>query len=141
MGLSLLCLRALLLTFLFTSSLPLSAAAPPSQHLNVLGTPLLPCSTSPRTGFYRSGRCETGPDDADTHTVCAVMTDRFLQFTKARGNDLTSVVGEGDRWCLCALRWNEAADAGVAPTVVLRSTHAKTLAYVTLARLRASTSE
>lgn len=111
---------------------------------NVLGTPLQTCSTDPMTGFFRDGACNTGPQDRGTHTVCAVMTDEFLAFTKAQGNDLSTPrpefdfpgLTDGDRWCLCASRWKEAADAGKAPDVVLAATHEKTLSIVPLDRLK-----
>ncbi len=107
---------------------------------NVFGEPLITCSEDPLTGFYRDGCCETGEDDKGTHTVCAVMTEKFLEFTKAQGNDLSSPVPQfdfpglkpGDRWCLCASRWKEAFEAGVAPKVVLEATEEKTLEYVAL---------
>jgi uncharacterized protein (DUF2237 family) len=111
--------------------------------MNVLGEPLKSCSISPKTGFYRTGTCETGPSDAGSHVVCAQVTDTFLAFTKAVGNDLSSPAPHfgfpglrpGDRWCLCALRWKEAADAGVAPPVVLEATHASALRHVSLEEL------
>jgi len=110
---------------------------------NVMGTVLQSCSTDPMTGFYRDGSCNTGPEDRGTHTVCAVMTDAFLSFTRSRGNDLSTPRPEynfpgleaGDRWCLCASRWKEAADADVAPPVVLEATHEKTLEIVAKDRL------
>ena len=96
------------------------------------------------TGFYRDGCCNTGAGDMGAHTVCAQMTAEFLNFTKAQGNDLSTPVPgfrfpglkPGDRWCLCAPRWKEALDAGVAPPVVLESTHAGTLEYVSLDDLK-----
>jgi uncharacterized protein (DUF2237 family) len=111
---------------------------------NVLGTDLVPCSLDPVTGFYRNGCCETGPEDVGLHTVCAVMTAEFLAFSKAAGNDLSTPLAEygfpglkpGDRWCLCAPRWKEALDAGMAPQVVLESTHEETLAIVPLGVLK-----
>jgi uncharacterized protein (DUF2237 family) len=111
---------------------------------NVLGTDLVPCSLDPTTGFYRNGCCETGPEDLGLHTVCAVMTAEFLAFSKASGNDLSTPLPEygfpglspGDRWCLCAPRWKEALDAGMAPQVVLESTHEETLAIVPLGVLK-----
>lgn len=109
---------------------------------NVLGTLLEPCGTSPMTGFYRDGCCRTGADDHGSHVVCAMVTKEFLAYTKARGNDLSSPnpwfpgLKPGDRWCLCALRWKEALDAGVAPPVVLEATHEKTLKYVSLDDLK-----
>ncbi|RZS98054.1 DUF2237 family protein [Cecembia calidifontis] len=110
---------------------------------NVFGENLIPCSTAPMTGFYRNGCCETGPDDLGTHTVCAVMTDEFLEFSLSRGNDLITPRPEyafpglkpGDKWCLCASRWMEAYQAGVAPLVVLEATHEKTLDYLPLGEL------
>lgn len=112
--------------------------------LNVLGEPLAPCSVRPMTGFYRDGCCNTGYDDVGIHTVCARMTREFLEFSKSRGNDLTTPVPEfgfpglkpGDQWCLCAGRWKEALDAGVAPPVILAATHEETLAIVPLAELK-----
>ncbi|MEO1121181.1 MAG: DUF2237 domain-containing protein, partial [Pseudomonadota bacterium] len=97
------------------------------QSINVLGAPLEPCSTAPLTGFFRNGCCDTGPMDQGMHTVCAVVTDAFLTFSKSRGNDLSTPrpeygfdgLKEGDRWCLCAMRWVEAYEAGVAPKVIL----------------------
>jgi uncharacterized protein (DUF2237 family) len=112
---------------------------------NVLGGRLAPCSDDPVTGFYRTGCCETGPDDSGSHTVCAVMTEGFLAFSKARGNDLSTPRPEfgfsglkpGDCWCLCAPRWQEALAAGHAPSVVLAATHEGALLYCDLADLRA----
>jgi uncharacterized protein (DUF2237 family) len=111
---------------------------------NVMGGELKPCSIDPVTGFYRNGCCETGPEDMGLHTVCAVMTDAFLAFSKSMGNDLSTPRPEygfsglkpGDRWCLCAPRWKEALDAGMAPKVVLESTHEETLAIVPLGVLK-----
>lgn len=105
---------------------------------NVLGQPLEACSTRPMTGFYRDGCCHTGPEDRGRHTVCAVMTGDFLAFSRQAGNDLSTPRPEyqfpglrpGDRWCLCAARWKEAWEAGVAPQVVLASTHEATLRLV-----------
>ncbi|HQT82186.1 MAG: hypothetical protein B7Z60_07880 [Ferrovum sp. 37-45-19] len=110
---------------------------------NVLGEALEACSYSPLTGFYRDGCCHTGVEDLGTHTVCAVMTEEFLQFSKERGNDLSTPRPEyrfkglkaGDKWCLCARRWREAYEAGMAPQVVLQSTHEKTLSIVSLGAL------
>jgi hypothetical protein len=112
---------------------------------NVLGEPLEPCSLSPRTGFTRSGACETGPEDIGSHTVCAQVTQAFLDFSRARGNDLSTPVPQygfpglkpGDRWCLCAARWQEALAAGQAPRVVLRATHARALEVIALDALKA----
>lgn len=110
---------------------------------NVLGEDLQTCCTSPLTGFYRDGKCNTGGGDMGAHVVCAQMTRAFLEFTKARGNDLSTPVPgfdfpglkPGDRWCLCAARWQEALAAGTAPPVVLAATHASALEYVSLAEL------
>ena len=107
---------------------------------NVLGGELASCSTDPVTGFYRNGCCETGPHDVGMHTVCAVMTAEFLAFSRAAGNDLSTPRPEfafpglkpGDRWCLCAPRWKEALDAGMAPQLVLEACHEETLAIVPL---------
>jgi len=111
---------------------------------NVLGGELLPCSLQPVTGFFRDGCCHTGPGDAGMHVVCAVVTDEFLRFSLTRGNDLVTPMPHygfpglrpGDRWCLCASRWKEALDAGVAPPVVLEATHFSALAFVSLDDLR-----
>ena len=113
--------------------------------LNVLGTPLVPCSYDPLTGYYRDGCCSTDEHDHGSHVICAKVTKEFLTFSRQKGNDLSTPVPEyrfaglkpGDRWCLCALRWKQAFDAGVAPHVVLESTHAKALEFVTLAQLQA----
>jgi uncharacterized protein len=110
---------------------------------NVLGDELTDCGHDPVTGFYRDGCCETGPDDAGVHTVCARVTQEFLEYSAARGNDLTrpapgfAGLQPGDRWCLCASRWKEALDGGVAPPVDLAATHARSLEWVDLADLRA----
>ncbi|MES1023602.1 DUF2237 domain-containing protein [Gloeocapsa sp. BRSZ] len=111
---------------------------------NVLGEELETCCTSPITGFYRNGVCETGPQDIGTHVVCAQVTEEFLSFTRTRGNDLSTPrpmfnfpgLKDGDRWCLCASRWKEALDAGVAPPVILASTHETALHFVTLQDLK-----
>jgi uncharacterized protein (DUF2237 family) len=105
---------------------------------NVLGTALQLCSSNPRTGFYRNGFCETGADDVGTHTVCAVLTQDFLDYTLSRGNDLITPrpdynfpgLNPGEGWCLCALRWQEALRGGFPPTVVLDATNKKTLDHV-----------
>ncbi len=115
-----------------------------SPAKNVLGTDLESCCTSPMTGFYRDGFCNTGAGDFGAHVVCAVMTAEFLSYTKAQGNDLSTPVPAyqfpglkpGDRWCLCASRWKQAMDDGVAPKVALKSTHASTLEYVSLDDLK-----
>jgi len=111
---------------------------------NVLGGDLETCCTSPMTGFYRDGTCNTGGGDFGAHVVCAQVTAAFLAFTKSRGNDLSTPVPEfnfpglkpGDRWCLCAARWQEALEAEVAPPVVLAATHASALEHVSLDELK-----
>ncbi|MBK1705150.1 DUF2237 family protein [Halochromatium glycolicum] len=111
---------------------------------NVLGEPLEVCSLEPMTGFTRNGHCDTGPDDLGSHTVCARVTAEFLEYSKSRGNDLTTPVPAfgfpglkpGDRWCLCAARWQEALDAGCAPKVALRGTHERALEVCDLADLK-----
>ena len=113
--------------------------------LNVLGTPLQTCSTDPLTGFYRDGCCSTGGDDAGVHVVCTRVTAEFLEFSKAAGNDLSTPRPEfgfaglkpGDQWCLCASRWAEAFEAGMAPPVVLAATHMRALEWCSLDDLRA----
>ena len=115
-----------------------------SSQPNVLGEPLESCSLDPLTGWYRSGCCETGGDDTGVHTVCAIMTDEFLAFSKSAGNDLSTPMPQygfaglkaGDQWCLCAARWQEAFEAGKAPKVRLRATHALTLEFVRLEDLK-----
>lgn len=110
---------------------------------NVYGKTLMVCGTSPITGAYRNGCCDTGPFDAGTHTVCAKVTEEFLAFSKGKGNDLTRAYPEynfpglvaGDFWCLCISRWLEAYRAGVAPKIKLAATHQKSLDYVSLAVL------
>jgi uncharacterized protein len=117
-----------------------------TSELNVLGTPLSKCCDNPPTGFYRDGCCTTGPTDFGRHVVCAVVTDAFLKFTASRGNDLVTPRPEysfpglkaGSRWCLCAQRWTEAFEAGVAPPVVLSATSAAALNFTTLAALQAN---
>jgi uncharacterized protein (DUF2237 family) len=112
--------------------------------MNVLGTELEDCSSEPVTGFYRTGCCETGSDDVGVHTVCAQVTDEFLAYSKSVGNDLStpaphfgfSGLKPGDRWCLCAARWVEALEAGMAPPVILAATHAATLEFASLGDLR-----
>ena len=114
------------------------------QALNVLGSALVPCSYDPLTGFYRDGCCKTDEHDAGSHVICAKVTQEFLDFSVAVGNDLGTPRSEyrfsglkaGDRWCLCARRWQQAHEAGVAPPVVLESTHARALDFVTLAQLQ-----
>ena len=110
---------------------------------NVLGTELIPCSYDPLTGYFRDGCCNTDESDLGSHLICVRVTLDFLDFSRARGNDLQTPRPEyrfaglrpGDRWCLCANRWREALEAGLAPPVVLESTHSRALAFVTLAQL------
>ena len=117
----------------------------PSTARNVLGTQLVPCSTDPLTGFYRTGCCETGPDDQGRHVVCVIATQRFLEFSRAVGNDLSTPVPQygfpgirpGDRWCLCAARWRQALDAGCAPEVILEATEESALEVIELEDLEA----
>ncbi len=119
-------------------------AGRPEPRRNVLGEPLAPCSERPRTGFYRNGCCDTGPEDVGSHTVCAIVTEEFLAFSKAVGNDLSTPRPEydfpglkpGDRWCLCAPRWQQALEAGKAPKVVLAATHARALDWCRLEDLK-----
>ncbi len=111
---------------------------------NVLGGPLGVCSEAPVTGFFRTGCCDTGPQDVGRHTVCIVATEAFLAFSKARGNDLSTPIPEydfpgvqpGQRWCLCAARWVEAYHAGMAPQVVLNATNEATLDLIPLEALK-----
>ncbi|MBA21826.1 MAG: hypothetical protein CMP52_00565 [Flavobacteriales bacterium] len=108
--------------------------------VNVFGKPLVVCGTDPMTGAYRNGCCDTGPFDSGTHTVCAVVTDAFLTFSKSKGNDLTRAYPEydfpgliaGDHWCLCVSRWLEAYRSDVAPQIILDACHHKTLDHVSL---------
>ena len=112
--------------------------------INVLGGVLLPCSTEPLTGYFRDGCCNTSREDRGLHTVCVVLTAPFLEFSKSVGNDLSTPMPQygfaglspGQRWCLCAARWQEAFEADAAPQVVLESTHAVTLQVVALADLK-----
>ena len=116
----------------------------PEAERNVLGGALQPCGTEPLTGFYRTGVCSSGPEDLGNHTVCTVVSAEFLELQQSLGNDLSTPRPEygfpglrpGDRWCLCAARWQEALEAGVAPPVVLEATHAAALEWVTLDALR-----
>lgn len=111
---------------------------------NVWGAPLHGCSEEPLTGFYRDGACNTGENDRGTHVVCAEMTQEFLDFTAGRGNDLSTPrprfhfpgLKPGDRWCLCAMRWEEAREAGVAPPVILEATHIGALEFVDMSDLQ-----
>jgi uncharacterized protein (DUF2237 family) len=112
--------------------------------LNVLGEPLLPCSEKPVTGFFRDGCCNTSKEDIGMHVVCVRVTREFLEFSRFRGNDLSTPMPEfgfpglkpGDQWCLCAARWQEALEAGAAPRVVLQATHAAALKVVRLEDLK-----
>ena len=121
----------------------MSENRPPA--LNVLGTPLESCCTSPVTGFYRDGFCHTGPHDEGSHTVCARVSAEFLAFSKRTGNDLSTPRPEygfpglkpGDKWCVCVTRWEEAFLAGVAPPVALEATHERALEVVALEELQA----
>jgi uncharacterized protein (DUF2237 family) len=115
-----------------------------TESVNVLGEKLEACSSDPETGFYRDGCCNTGPDDLGAHVVCVVLTEDFLTFSAARGNDLSTARPEfgfpglkpGDQWCLCASRWQEALEAGVAPRVRLRASHRTALKHSTLDDLK-----
>jgi uncharacterized protein (DUF2237 family) len=110
------------------------------QAINVLGEPLQPCGMDPLTGFYRDGCCNTSTDDVGCHTVCVLLTEEFLNYTRFQGNDLSTPrpevgfqgLSEGDCWCLCASRWAEAYEHGVAPKVYLERTHIKTLEIIDL---------
>lgn len=110
------------------------------NSLNVLGDPLVPCSFEPLTGWFRDGCCETGPNDRGRHIICTVVTEEFLTFSKACGNDLSTPVPQygfpglkpGDSWCLCLERWREAHRAGKAPQVVLEATHQVALERIEL---------
>lgn len=115
-----------------------------NDDCNVLGGSLALCSASPRTGFYRDGCCNTGPEDIGLHVVCAQVTREFLDFARRQGNDLITPLPAlgfpglkpGDRWCVCAVTWRQAYEAGVAPPVVLTATHEETLAVIPLAALK-----
>ena len=114
------------------------------ESKNVLGEKLEGCSNRPVTGFYRDGCCNTGNDDVGTHTVCVIVTDEFLNYSKSKGNDLSTPIPQfgfegldaGDSWCLCALRWEEAKLAGFAPRVKLTATNIKTLQFIDLDDLK-----
>lgn len=116
----------------------------PNSPLNVLGTPLQTCSEEPLTGFYRTGCCETGPEDTGKHLVCARVTQEFLEYSASQGNDLMTPrpqfgfagLKPGDQWCLCVDRWKEARAAGVAPPVNLQATHQNALQHVSLEELQ-----
>ena len=115
------------------------------MRTNVLGQSLEPCCFEPTTGFYRDGYCRTGADDLGLHTVCAIVTETFLEFSKNRGNDLSTPrpeyefpgLKEGDAWCLCVERWKEAHQAGCAPQVILEACHISALEFVDLDDLKA----
>ena len=110
---------------------------------NILGTQLISCSFDPLTGYFRNGFCQTDSRDRGSHVVASVMSEDFLNFTKSAGNDLSTPnpiynfpgLKPGDRWCLCALRWKEAYDAGSAPYVILEATHEKALDFIKLSAL------
>jgi len=115
-----------------------------SNLLNVLGTALQPCCTDPATGYFRDGFCRTMKEDSGTHVLCAVITQEFLDFTKSRGNDLSTPIPQwsfpglkpGSKWCLCISRWLEAERVGKSPFVILEATHEKALEYTTLELLQ-----
>ncbi len=123
---------------------PLPPGVEVDAPVNVLGLPLADCSMEPVTGFFRTGRCDTCDEDRGSHTVCGVMTAEFLEFSASRGNDLSTPRPEfgfpglkpGDRWCLCAARFREAWEAGLAPRVSLMSTHRRALDVVPLSALK-----
>lgn len=116
-----------------------------ASEKNVLGGNLQCCCTDPMTGFYRDGHCKTGSEDRGIHVVCAQMTEAFLTYTQAQGNDLSTPIPQyqfpglkpGDRWCLCAARWREALEDGLAPPVILEACQASALKHVTLEQLQA----
>jgi len=118
--------------------------AEPKRAKNILGTELELCCSSPRTGYFRDGFCHTNLQDEGAHVVCAVMTAEFLVFSKSRGNDLSTPrpefnfpgLSEGDRWCLCAIRWKEAYNAGCAPLLNPKATHERALEYMSLEELK-----
>lgn len=132
------CLMPILVQCLFWGSIFMSSAK------NVLGTSIQPCSLEPLTGFFRDGCCRSGADDQGLHLVCAEMTVEFLNFSKVSGNDLITPVPAfgfpglkpGDRWCLCVQRWKQAFEAGIAPKIILESTHISTLEFVDLEDLQ-----
>lgn len=115
-----------------------------SDSLNVLGTALVPCSFDPLTGFFRDGCCNTDQNDQGSHVVCAKLTQEFLDFSLQQGNDLITPRPEfrfkglkaGDRWCLCAMRWKQAYEAGFAPKVILESTHIRALDFISFEELQ-----
>lgn len=113
------------------------------ESKNIFGEPLISCSLSPMTGFYRNGCCDTGSDDIGEHTICVILTSEFLEFSKSQGNDLSTPLPQfgfkglkaGDRWCLCASRWKDAFESGKAPKVLLEATHEYTLKIVSMQNL------
>ena len=115
-----------------------------TTHLNALGTELEECGLDPVTGFLRDGNCSTGPQDLGSHTVCAIVDEAFLEYSRSAGNDLITPMPEygfpglkpGDRWCLCASRWKQAYEAGCAPPVYLGATHERALELIELAILK-----
>lgn len=138
-------LRTFLVVLLLISTFKLELMSQNGQPpKNSLGQSLKSCCTDPITGYYRNGRCDTGPEDFGTHVVCAVMTSEFLEFTKSQGNYLSTARPEynfpglkpGDKWCLCALRWKEAYQNDCAPQILLESTHEKALEFISLDVLR-----
>ena len=114
------------------------------DQLNIFNEPLEACSFDPVTGFFRSGCCETSEQDTGSHTVCAIMTEEFLTFSKSKGNDLSTPVpafdfpglNSGDRWCLCAARWLEAYEAGSAPSIIARATHRRALEIIPMEAMK-----
>lgn len=122
------------------SSVYRGAVATKYEDVNVLGGRLVPCGTDPMTGFFRDGACSTCKEDRGSHTVCTEVTREFLEVSRRQGNDLSTPnpafgfpgLQPGDRWCLCAGRWKEALALGVAPPVILSSTHARALEIVDL---------
>ena len=114
------------------------------EQLNIFNEPLEACSFDPVTGFFRSGCCETSEQDTGSHTVCAIMTEEFLKFSKSKGNDLSTPVtafdfpglNSGDRWCLCAARWLEAYEAGSAPSIIARATHRRALEIIPMEAMK-----
>ena len=115
-----------------------------AEQLNIFNEPLEACSFDPVTGFFRSGCCETSEQDKGSHTVCAIMTEEFLKFSKSKGNDLSTPVpafdfpglNSGDRWCLCAARWLEAYEAGSAPSIIARATHRRALEIIPMEAMK-----
>ena len=114
------------------------------EQLNIFNEPLEACNLDPVTGFFRSGCCETSEQDTGSHTVCAIMTEEFLKFSKSKGNDLSTPVpafdfpglNSGDRWCLCAARWLEAYEAGSAPSIIARATHRRALEIIPMEAMK-----